>query len=94
MLDKIFWLGHSSVKIKSDRMIYIDPWKLKNPEPADLILISHIHRDHFSPDDIGKIRKKETVIMTTKDVARNLSGDVRVVKPGDRIEPESGVNLH
>jgi len=85
MLDKIFWLGHSSVKIKNDRTTYIDPWKLKKPEPADLILVSHIHHDHFSPDDIGKIRTKETVIITTKDVAGNLSGDVRVVKPGERI---------
>jgi len=86
MLDKIFWLGHSSVKIKSDRTIYIDPWKLKNPEPADLILISHSHRDHFSPDDIRKIKKKETVIIATADVAVDLSGDVRAVKPGDRVE--------
>jgi len=86
MLDKIFWLGHSSVKIKSDRTIYIDPWKLKSPEPADLILVSHIHHDHFSPDDIKKIRRKETVIITTGDVAADLSGDVRVVKSGDRVE--------
>lgn len=86
MLDRISWLGHSSVKIRGGRTIYIDPWKLKDPEPADLILISHIHHDHFSPDDIVKIRKKETVIIATKDVARNLSGDVKAVKPGDRIE--------
>jgi L-ascorbate metabolism protein UlaG (beta-lactamase superfamily) len=85
MLDKIFWLGHSSVKIRSDKIVYIDPWKLKKPEPADLILISHIHHDHFSLDDIGKIRKKETVIITTKDVADHLSGAVTVVKPGERV---------
>ncbi len=58
MLNKIFWLGHSSVKIKSDRTIYIDPWKLKNPEPADLILIFHSHRDHFSPDDVRKNKEE------------------------------------
>lgn len=86
MLDRIFWLGHSSVKIKSDRIIFIDPWKLKDFEPADLILVSHIHHDHFSPDDITKIKKKETAIITTKDVAGGLSGDVRTVKPGDRVE--------
>jgi len=73
VLDKIFWLGHSSVKIKSDRTIYIDPWKLKNPEPADLILIFHSHRDHFSPDDVRKIMKKETVIIVTADAAAHLS---------------------
>jgi L-ascorbate metabolism protein UlaG (beta-lactamase superfamily) len=86
MLNKIFWLGHSSIKIKSDRTIYIDPWKLKNPEPADLILISHSHRDHFSPDDIRKIYQKETMIIATADAAANFAGDVRAVKPGDRIE--------
>ncbi len=32
----ITWLGHDSMKIKGDgKVIYIDPWKLKDAEPAD-----------------------------------------------------------
>ena len=85
MLDKIFWLGHSSVKITGEAILYIDPWKIEGGEGADIILISHSHHDHLSPDDVKKIQKEETVIVTTKDCARSLSGDVRIVKPGDKL---------
>jgi len=30
MIEKISWLGHSSVKIGGDKIIYIDPWKLED----------------------------------------------------------------
>ncbi len=86
MLNKIYWLGHSSIKIKGDKTVYIDPWKLRDSDPADLILISHSHGDHLSPGDIKKIHKDDTVIITTEDCAIQLSGDVRVVKPGDEIQ--------
>jgi len=83
--QQIFWLGHSSVKIKGTRIVYIDPWKIKAGEKADLILISHSHYDHFSPDDIKKVQKKETVILAPQDCLSPLDGDVRAMKPGDTI---------
>ena len=85
MLDKISWLGHSSIKIKTDKIIYIDPWKIKDEEKADLVLISHNHGDHLSPSDVRKIQKNDTVIITTGDCASQLQGDIRIVKPGDVI---------
>jgi len=86
MLENIFWLGHSSVKIGGEKVVYIDPWKLKGEEKADLILISHSHYDHLSPEDVKKIRKPETVILTTPDSAAKLSGDVRALRPGDVVD--------
>lgn len=85
MLENIFRLGHSSIRIDAEKIIYIDPWKLKDPQKADLVLISHSHYDHFSPGDVEKIRKEDTVIITTQDCAAELTGDVRVVEPGDVI---------
>ncbi len=85
MLDRIFWLGHSSIKIIGEAVLYIDPWKIEGGEKADIILISHSHHDHLSPDDVKKIKKEETVIVTTEDCAQSLSGDVRIVKPGDKL---------
>ena len=85
MKNQINWLGHDSFKIKGDLTIYIDPWKLKDVEPADIILITHDHYDHFSSEDIQKIRTDETVIVTNKSVASQLSGPVRTVQPGDKV---------
>ncbi|MDD5722620.1 MAG: MBL fold metallo-hydrolase [Syntrophales bacterium] len=85
MLENIFWLGHSSVRIDGQQVIYIDPWKLKDPKKADIILISHSHADHLSAEDIGKIRKDGTVIVTTQDSATDFSRDIRIVKPGDVV---------
>jgi len=86
MVENIFWLGHSTIRIDGEKVIYIDPWKLRDPKGADLILISHSHYDHLSPEDVGKIQKDDTVIITTQDCAGELSGDVRIVKPGDVIQ--------
>lgn len=85
MEEKIFWLGHSSVMIKSDKIIYIDPWKLKKAEKADVVLISHSHYDHFSPDDVDKISKDGTVVVCPNDCS-GFKANVLKVKPGDKIE--------
>ena len=57
MLENLRWLGHASFKISGEKNIYIDPWKLGKEEPADIILISHDHYDHCSPDDVAKLKK-------------------------------------
>jgi L-ascorbate metabolism protein UlaG (beta-lactamase superfamily) len=80
------WLGHASFKLKAgEKVIYFDPWKVKKGEAADLILITHSHFDHLSLDDVRHIQKKDTIIVTTKDSASNLKGDIRIIKPGDQI---------
>jgi len=87
MVDNIKWLGHATFQIAGDRIIYIDPWKLKgNEEKADIILITHDHYDHCEPQDVAKIQKEDTVIVTTADCAGKLSGDVRVISPGGRLD--------
>jgi L-ascorbate metabolism protein UlaG (beta-lactamase superfamily) len=85
MLEHIFWLGHSSIKIKDEMIVYIDPWKIEGGEKADIVLISHSHNDHLSPADVKRLQKDDTVIVTTKDCASQLYGDVRVIKPGEEM---------
>ena len=86
VLSRITWLGHASIRISgSSAVIYIDPWKLKSFQPADIILISHEHYDHFSKEDVAKLRTDATTIVTTPVVAEQLTGDVRVVRPGDTV---------
>ncbi|TEU08728.1 MAG: MBL fold metallo-hydrolase [Anaerolineales bacterium] len=86
MIENIHWLGHDTFRIENDKTIYIDPIKLKGrPLKADLILITHDHFDHCSPDDVAKVAKDDTVIVTIAAAAQNLKGDVRVVKPGESL---------
>jgi len=93
MLKNIKWLGHSGFAITAhDTIIVIDPFQIKEIVPADIILITHSHHDHCSIEDIDKIMKPDTVIVTEAESAKKLSGDVRVVKPGNKINV-SGIDI-
>lgn len=85
MIDNIHWLGHDTFRIDGEKVIYTDPFKVTKGRAADIILITHEHYDHCSPEDIKKLMGPDTVIVATPDCNEKLSGDVRMVKPGDRI---------
>ena len=85
MLDHIHWLGHDTFRIVGERIIYTDPFKIRREDTSDIILITHEHRDHCSPDDINKVAGADTVIVATPDCASKLSGEIMTVKPGDKI---------
>lgn len=83
MVEKIHWLGHDAFYITGSKTIYFDPWDVNSEPKADIVLISHEHYDHCSPGDVDKIKKSDTVILTEPASASKLSGDVRVLKPGE-----------
>jgi L-ascorbate metabolism protein UlaG (beta-lactamase superfamily) len=85
MLSEIHWLGHDTFKIKGEKVIYTDPFKIKQSDTADVILITHEHFDHCSAEDVKKLQGSDTVIVATSDCAEKLSGNVKRVKPGDKI---------
>ncbi len=91
MAKKIFWLGHDGFRIEAAETIYIDPYQISPGLKADLILITHEHFDHCSPEDVSKIQQSGTVIVTEKDSAKKLSGDVRVIAPGESVEVDDVV---
>lgn len=86
MVKNIHWLGHDTFKITGEKVIFTDPFKLRKEDAADIILITHEHRDHCSPDDVKKIQVPDTVIVAPSDCAAKLRGEVKTVKPGDKIE--------
>ena len=83
--EKVVWLGHDAFRIDASKTIYIDPFQIGPGPEADIILITHEHFDHCSPDDVAKVQKTGTVIVTEKDSVAKLSGDVREVKPGESL---------
>lgn len=84
-VKKITWLGHDGFRIEGSKTIYIDPFQISSGPEADLILITHEHFDHCSPDDVAKIQKADTIILTEKDSVAKLSGDVRVMQAGESV---------
>ncbi len=82
----------SSFQLKADNAtIYIDPVEIENVEPADYILITHAHPDHFSLKDINGLLKEETKIICSKGASKKLrkvKSQIQIVKPNQRLEFE------
>jgi len=83
---EIKWLGHSGFLIKNSKIIYIDPYNIKEDEKADFILITHSHYDHCSVADIEKIIKPGTKVLITADCQSKVNRfkiplDIIVVEP-------------
>ena len=78
---------HSSIKIKSDKTIYFDPFKIVSEDhDADIIFITHDHYDHFSIEDIKKIEKEDTVFVIPECMYNLLGGEnVVTVKPLEKV---------
>jgi len=69
MINGIEVLCHSSIRIKKERTIYIDPYKIEKAfNDADIVFITHNHYDHYSPEDINKVKKEDTIIVLTEDI--------------------------
>src|SRR5437870_13177954 len=88
MLDAFTWYKQSTFRWKGEKLVvYIDSWGLTDDlPPADLLLITHAHGDHYAPDDIAGVKKGKTVIVGPADGAKELSGNIKPVKPGDRAD--------
>ena len=91
MLENILVLTHSSIKIKNNKTIYFDPFKIdKNYNDADYIFVTHSHYDHYSEEDIKKVRKKETKIIITSDLKERVkelgfeNSNIIIVNPNEK----------
>jgi len=99
MIERIHWLGHASFRLNGPPhddgpVIYIDPWRLPPGSPhADVILISHDHHDHCSPEDIDRIRTASTVVVANTRAAAMLGKGVLLIKPWQAVLGTEGVSI-
>ena len=90
MVENIEVITHSCIRIKSRLgVIYVDPYDLREePHDADYIFITHDHSDHFSNDDIKKVRKPSTFLIVPQKIGKLASVLVHdsdrliIIKPG------------
>ena len=79
-----------------EKIIYIDPFKIdKNYNNSDIIMITHNHYDHYSEDDIQKVRKENTIIVVSTDLAEAVTEigfdkqNILLVEPNKEYEVEN-----
>lgn len=90
---------HASVRIEKEGLVlYFDPYKIDNEHSlndADYIFITHSHYDHFSIEDIKKVKRDNTKFVAPFDLKEKiidigvLESNIMLVKPGKSYEFDS-----
>ena len=82
----------SSIRIDIGQILYIDPFKIEETKnDANVIFITHDHYDHYSPEDIKKVRQRETQFVCPESMREELleagiaEEKITAVKPGDAL---------
>jgi L-ascorbate metabolism protein UlaG (beta-lactamase superfamily) len=89
LLDSVEWLGHSGFRLRAPGgHVYIDPYRVADGPKADLILITHGHYDHFSPQDVERLSHDGTWLVGPAAVAERVSGRVLSIAPGETVDRE------
>ncbi|MBN1889767.1 MAG: MBL fold metallo-hydrolase [Thermoflexales bacterium] len=85
LLARLHWLGHDSFRLDGPPVIYFDPWKLAAGSPqAGIVLVSHGHDDHCSPDDIARISGPDTLVVASPHAAARLKG-AKIIRAGEKL---------
>ncbi|HZG48638.1 MAG TPA: MBL fold metallo-hydrolase [Thermoleophilaceae bacterium] len=96
LIDQLDWLGHSGFRIRAGgAVVYVDPYRVsEGAPPADLILITHGHYDHFSPQDVERLSTRSTRLVGPPAVAERARGRVHSIAPGETLEDELVRGVH
>jgi len=84
---EITFVGHGTLIFTfGGKLIHVDPWSRladysKMPK-ADIILLTHEHRDHLDPQALEILRTEKTVLVLTETCASRLKGGI-VMNNGD-----------
>jgi len=83
----ITFIGHGTLMFTfGGKVIHVDPWSkmadyTKLPK-ADIILLTHHHRDHLDVKALDTLRTEKTTVVLTETCARQVEGGI-VLNNGD-----------
>jgi len=89
---EITFIGHGTLMFAFDgKIIHVDPFGRladysKLPK-ADLIFVTHNHRDHLDPKTLALLRTEKTIIVLPEKSAEGVKGGT-IMRNGDVIELE------
>ena len=88
MLQHLTWFRQAAFRWQDgERTIYIDPWGTpEDAAPADVILITHAHHDHFQPEEIARLSTARTRVYAPHDVAADADGECHRSRAGGTYE--------
>ena len=87
---EITFIGHGTLMFGFDgKVIHVDPFGRladysKLPK-ADMIFVTHDHRDHFDPKALELLRTEKTIIVVPETCARSVMGST-IMRNGDVTE--------
>lgn len=99
MIDNVMVNAQSSIRIQGRNcVVYFDPYEItEDRHDADTVFLTHDHPDHFSPADIGQVKKEDTLLIVPKNMyekALDQSGiskdNIIAVNPGQIKEIVGG----
>lgn len=63
----------------------IDGLPEKDLEKADIILITHHHKDHCKQVTVNRLKKKDTLIIAPEQCLTELGEEIKVIRPREEI---------
>jgi L-ascorbate metabolism protein UlaG (beta-lactamase superfamily) len=92
----IEWLGHAGFVFRAgENVVYIDPYQIPSyidyEDQADVLLITHEHFDHCSPESICKVRKSTATTLIPESCCLKFRGDARRVEAGDVLHGDLSI---
>jgi len=93
---EVTFIGHGTLMFAyGGKIIHIDPFSklvdYATLPKADIILLTHHHRDHLDPAALEQLRTDETIVVLTEICAKTVRGGV-IMKNGD-VQVVAGITV-